>query len=251
MLDLRKYVSEKKTNSPVDFGQFSSQLEESSINPQSFGTGSKKSGLGNTDVLAGLQEDARLLHERANATEALSEEYSSTVGTNVPDDTIGKIRLAETGSAKGKYDTVGEVGDGAGLSIGAYQFTEKSGQAKKLANMLGFNDVRNPEFHKSLSTPIGKKAQDDLFVSQYKGKPDQYAKQYGIKDPKTYGFMLDTNLNGGLDDVMKRASEMEGGIILSNLIKARGDRYNTLIEQNPKQFGKFRDTWNDRLSLWK
>ena len=186
--------------------------------------------------------------------DASGEPSTSTGGkvssnTNIPSDTLGKIRLAETGTSKGKYGIMGDVGDGAGISVGAYQMNEKSGKAQKLAKRMGFGSIHDKGFKSALNTDAGRKAQDSLFIEEYSAKPLAYAKKYGIKDKKTLGFMLDTHMNGGLDSVVKRAEKL-GGVNMKNLIQARRNRYASLISSNPEKFGKFKNTWNNRVNLW-
>jgi hypothetical protein len=201
------------------------------------------SGLGDNDILGQLIANENMYE--ADNTYNTSEKSSNNNSSNVLD----LIRLAETGSKSGNYGAYGDIGDGAGLSIGTYQFTEKSGLAQELAKRLGYNDIRDKNFKQILNTDIGKKAQDQLFYEKFQKPVESIAKQYGISDPKTIGFMVDTNLNGGLDSVLKRAQQ-KGGINLNNLIEARRDRYNYLISKNPQKFGQFRNGWMSRLNLW-
>lgn len=49
------------------------------------------------------------------------------------------IRYSETSNDKGEYNKVGDIGDGAGISFGSYQFTEASGMLKKYLIELSQN----------------------------------------------------------------------------------------------------------------
>lgn len=153
--------------------------------------------------------------------------------------------LAGLRKREGNYDTLGDIGDGAGISVGAYQFTEKSGQAQELAKRLGLKSV-NKLTPKLLASPIGRKAQDNLAVHQYVNPARKAAKRNKVTDSKAIEFLIDTNLNGGMQNVINRAKK-KGGLTLANLKAARKDRYAALVKENPKKYKQFIKGWNDRV----
>ena len=147
---------------------------------------------------------------------------------------------------EGKYDTIGDIGDGAGLSIGAYQFTEKSGGALQLAKKLGLKSVSEltPEL---LRSQQGRRAQDELVLSKYFKPAERAAARHNVTDPKAIEFLVDTNVNGGMSNVISRAKKMKGGLTLANLKKARKARYRKLYADNPKRWGEFIKGWLARV----
>ena len=164
-----------------------------------------------------------------------------------------KIRFNETGTSKGKYDTVGDIGDNAGLSIGAYQFTEKSGSATKLLNSLGIKrgNYKNDKEYKNaikvaISSKQGIQAQEDLFHTMYEKSVLDYAKRKGITDQNTIDFLIDTKVNGGYLDIITKAKK-NNNYTLEGYKKLRTDRYNRLVKSNPnnQQFAK---GWADRVA---
>jgi len=217
-------------------------------------------GLGNSSLLEDkinlLKEIEQLNNLYLNNIAKQNEPYQDNPGIYEPSSidgvdkaTLEKIFQAEGGKKNGNYGMYGDIGDGAGLSIGAYQFTEKSGKAQKLAKMLGFKSIKDQGFKEALATPQGVKAQDELFFNDFLRLPKKYKEKYNIQDPKVYGFMIDTNLNGGLSSVINRAKK-KGGLTLENLIQARKERYYDLIANNPNKFKKFEKGWMNRLKLW-
>ena len=163
-------------------------------------------------------------------------------------------QLAALRKREGKYDSVGDIGDGAGLSVGAYQFTEKSGRVQQLTKQLGISNYgrlnrgqRTAALGRVINTPTGRRAQDDLIKAQYFAPAQKVAARYGVKDPKAIEFIVDTNVNGGMHNVIKRAKGM-GGLSLANLKRARLDRYDSLIRKNPGKYGKFKKGWANRVN---
>ena len=186
------------------------------------------------------RKNKRIVRSIQKVKEAVNSMNKNTNTDNV----ANKIKKAE-GNDYGAY---ADIKDGAGVSVGAYQFTEKSGMAQQLARSLGFKSIRDKGFKEALSTDAGIKAQDKLY-STYTKEPNRLAKKYGL-DENTTGFLIDTNVNGGLQNVVSRALKMKGGLTLDNLKKARKDRYAYLIKKNPKKFKKFEKGWNRRVDEW-
>ena len=153
--------------------------------------------------------------------------------------------LAQIRKHEGKYDTLGDIGDGAGLSAGAYQFTEKSGSANQLARNLGLKSAKDltPAI---LGSPRGRKAQDQLVMQRYFKPAQNAANKYGVKDPRAVDFLIDTNINGGMANVISRAKKM-GGLTLNNLKAARKARYKSLATKNPKKYRKYLKGWLNRV----
>lgn len=168
-----------------------------------------------------------------------------------------KILFSETGSPDGNYSALKDIGDGAGLSGGAFQFTEKSGNLQKISKVLGLNPdsyKNRGEYKKALSTALGsdlgKKVQDQFFQKEFVAPVDAYMKRKGINDPRIRGFLIDTRINGGYLDNIETAKK-NNDYSYPSYIKARSDRYNRLINQNPALYKQFEDGWNERLDRWR
>ena len=159
--------------------------------------------------------------------------------------TAEKIRGSES---NGNYSTYGDIGDDAGISVGAYQFTEKSGMAQKLAENLGYKSIRSNGFKEELGTEKGKNAQDKLY-STYTRRPKELAEKYGIENEDVIGFMVDTNINGGLSSVVE-SSIKKGGLTMTNLKESRKERYKRLAKSNPKKYAKYLKGWMKRVDEW-
>ena len=155
---------------------------------------------------------------------------------------------------EGNYNTIGDIGDGAGLSVGAYQMTEKSGGAQQLAKKLGIKNYsklnttqRQSALAGVINTPYGRRTQDDLVQNKYFKPAQRAASKYGVTDRKAIDFLIDTNVNGGMQNVISRAKKL-GGLSLGNLKKARLDRYAYLIKKNPKKYAQYKNGWVNRVN---
>ena len=154
--------------------------------------------------------------------------------------------LAQIRKHEGNYDTMGDIGDGAGISVGAYQFTEKSGRAQELAKRLGVKSVKDltPEL---LRSDWGVRTQDELVKEKYFAPAQKSAARHGITDKAAINFLVDTNINGGMANVINRAKKMPGGATLANLKLARKARYRKLARDKPKKFAKYLKGWLRRV----
>ncbi len=198
----------------------------------------------NTDFATAFRQAAK-----TNSAKDLSTENGQVGGKGSIDGE--EALLASIRKSEGEWDTVGDIGDGAGLSVGAYQMTEKSGGAQQLAKRLGISNYsklsrnqRATEFKSRLATDEGKKIQTQLAKDRYFTKPKKLATKLGISDPKVISFMIDTHLNGGLDSVIRRA---KGDYSLENMKKARKARYKYLASSKPRRFSKYLKGWLDRV----
>ena len=180
--------------------------------------------------------------DRSTINEDSNEVYS---GQESSDSTAKKIRSSEANNDYGKY---GDIGDDAGISVGAYQFTEKSGMAQRLAKDMGYKSIRSKGFKEELNTPKGKKAQDKLY-STYTRRPKELAEKYGIENQDIIGFMIDTNINGGLSSVVGSAVK-KGGLTMGNLKSSRRERYKRLAKDNPRKYAKYLKGWLKRVDEW-
>jgi hypothetical protein len=194
-------------------------------------------GLGNTNLLQGY------VSSRPNQEPV---EYKTENISSSPNSYIVKILQAETGSPTGNPTALADIGDGAGLTGGMFQFTEKSGRLGELAKMLG-TSTRDPNFRNLLGTPQGIEAQKQLFNRYYVQPAMQLADKYNIKDPTARWFIVDTYLNGGAHDVLKRTGP---GASLQALKQARAARYHYLANKNPGRYGKFLKGWMNRINMW-
>jgi len=199
------------------------------------------SGLGDTKKLqgyAGMQNQQNQVNQ-----------YSTTgiTGSYLPENEyIAKILQAETGSPTGNPSALANIGDGAGLTGGMFQFTERSGRLGELASMLG-TSINDPAFRQKMASPQGIEAQKQLFNRYYVQPAMQLADKYGIKDPTARWFVVDTYLNGGAHDVLKRVGP---GASLQALKQARAARYQSLAQKNPGKYGKFLKGWLNRINMW-
>ena len=170
-------------------------------------------------------------------------EYANSAPTGDTDfDQVSlMIRKHEVGNPN-RWGVFENIGDGAGITLGAYQFTEKSGKAQKLAHRLGFKSIYDQGFRKALSSPEGIAQQHRLFKETFYDPAKRIADLNGVRDPRAVAFLIDTNLNGGLKSVINRAKR-KGGLTLQNLVAARNDRYRYLAHSNPRKYGKFLKGW--------
>ena len=233
-------------------------VEQPNENPNSFFSDRPRNNTMNTMV----NLDNVPTQSSAFGRQPIIPQYTPTIQQQLPldqpqqygsrtDEILGSLRNRE-----GNYDTIDDIGDGAGLSIGAYQFTEKSGNAQKLAAQLGIKNYsslsakdRQSALSKVVGTPQGRQAQDRLVMDQYFKPAQDKAAKYGVTDPKVIEFLVDTNVNGGMNNVISRANKM-GGLTMDNLKSARMDRYKNLVNKNPDKYGKFLAGWTNRVNTF-
>jgi len=173
------------------------------------------------------------------------------------------VRTVETNN---RYNIAGVVKGESFLSFGAYQFTEKNGNLKKLLSlMLGMN----PSYKEQLKTilgnmnskgyytksrsdlkmflkqigndPVSKKAQDIMFYKNYYKKAEKVFKSKGHKNNLVLLHLVDANVNGGMASVAKRLGDKD---TLADIETARLDYWKSL----KGKWAKYAKGWTNRLN---
>ncbi len=182
--------------------------------------------------------------------------------------TLNHIRKHETGSADGKYGTAGDIGDGAGISFGAYQFTEKSGNLKEYLKRLvsltndpvGQNYISKFEgnmytgiksglityLKETGDTPAGRYVQDLLYKELFLDPAKKLAASYGITNPASISQIIDHSVNAGLGGAKRMLHIAAGDYTPENIAKSRKLDYMRLINANSK-LGKYQNSWFGRV----
>ncbi len=157
--------------------------------------------------------------------------------------------------------------DGAGISFGGYQLTEKGGNLyyflKKYANtktpyqseakkyLSQFSSPTNfkgnkKEFMRWLrkigNTKEAKEAQDVTFIEKYYRPALKLANKKGIKDPKAIAHIIDHTLNADSSGANRMLKKVRYGASSEDVAKARKQYYAGL--KNFKRFGK---SWYNRV----
>ena len=178
-----------------------------------------------------------------------------------------KVIFGETGGKHTDhgYGIVGHVGDKAGLTGGAYQFTEKSGHLQNVAKLLGLQPKTKYKSEKAyinalsnaMTTDVGKAIQDKYFQKHFVNSVDDYIKRKRAQN-KIQGtpeqinhirdFLVDTKVNGGYLNVIKRAKR-NGDYTIDGYKQDRIDRYNWLVKKEPYK-KKFLNGWLDRVARY-
>jgi hypothetical protein len=169
-------------------------------------------------------------------------------------DVNASVMSAETGKAEGDYAVVGDIGDGAGLSFGAHQLTEKSGGiAKFLAKMTKSGDTRAASAAKGTkgelaqylvevgNTPAGKQAQEAIYNDDYALPALELAKEHGITDSAAIAQMIDHSVNAGLGGAARMLEKAEGNDAQA-IAAARKEDYSGL-----NNFDKYGGSWFNRV----
>ena len=199
--------------------------------------------------------------------------YSNQNFSNVPMDaldqiTLNHIRKHETGSAEGKYNTAGDIGDGAGISFGAYQLTEKSGNLKEYLKRLvaitndpvgqeylnKFNGVWYDGIKSGLikylketgDTPAGRHVQDSMYKEIFLDPAKKLAASYGITNPASISQLIDHSVNAGLGGAKRMLKYAHGDYSPESIARARKNDYNGIIAGN-SSLAKYRDNWMSRV----
>ncbi len=182
--------------------------------------------------------------------------------------TLNHIRKKETGTAAGKYDTAGDIGDGAGISFGAYQFTEKSGNLKEYLTRLvavtndpvGQNYLSKFEgnnytgikaglikyLKETGDTPAGKYVQDSMYKEMFLDPAKKLAASYGITNPASISQIIDHSVNAGLGGAKRMLKYAHGDYSPESIARARKNDYNGIIAAN-SSLAKYRDNWMSRV----
>ena len=182
--------------------------------------------------------------------------------------TLDHIRKQETGSTDGKYGLAGDIGDGAGISFGTYQFTEKSGNLKEYLtrlvaltndpvgqgyiskfegnNYTGIKSGLIKYLKETGDTPAGRYVQDLLYKELFLDPAKKLAASYGITNPASVSQIIDHSVNAGLGGAKRMLYIAAGNYTPENIAKSRKLDYMKLIQNNSK-LGKYQKTWFGRV----
>jgi hypothetical protein len=188
-------------------------------------------------------------------------------GKGFMEDLTTHLHLAETGKAKGGYNTAGDIGDGAGISFGAYQLTEKSGgiqnYLKKMAESGdeqaaamkdNFKDGRfsgnKSDLEKYLKesggTDKGKAAQDEIYKKKYLDPALKLAEKNNITDKAAIAQIVDHSVNAGIGGAERMVKNRKGDSA-GDLADSRKQDYEKIIAGNPAKFERYRTNWMGRV----
>lgn len=172
------------------------------------------------------------------------------------------IRHSES---KGRYNISGDIGDGAGISFGAYQITEKSGGLKSFVKKLSkskspyANEAQkvlgnfkgssykgdrkrfNAWLKKVGGEQVAKEIQDKIYYNKYYTPAMKLAKKHGITETKAVTQIIDHTLNagsGGARAMLRKAR----GTSSEDIAKARVAHYKTL-----GGYPKYKKSWEGRV----
>lgn len=200
-----------------------------------------------------------------------------------PEDKASIGKMVMNSESKGDYGSASVLKDGAGLTAGAYQFTEKSGSLAKMignynkanaeagdTSRLLDNDLSSavanksmtPEQQKRMAEYIRKQqqenperfkaAQDKTFNDEYLDPAIQMASKAGITDKSAIAMFADHYVNGGAggaNNVLKnmRASGVDmSKATAADVAAARKTTYSNLVASKPDK-GQFAKGWNNRV----
>ena len=182
--------------------------------------------------------------------------------------TLKHIRKEETGSETGKYAAAKDIGDGAGISFGAYQLTEKSGNIEKYLKQL-YSKTSDPlammhlqKFKKNVytgnkeslvnylkqtgDTNVGRAAQDFLFKNMYLDPAKELAEKYEIKDKASISQIVDHAVNAGIGGAARVIRLAAGDYSPLNIAKSRKSDYSNIISKNGN-LAKYQKVWFGRV----
>jgi hypothetical protein len=186
--------------------------------------------------------------------------------------------------SKGDYGLASVLGDNAGLTAGAYQFTERSGSlgkmlekyndlaskqgvttldpellsAAKSGKMSSREQARVANFVRTQSQDestkdIMKEAQDTTFNNIYLNPALKMAQDAGITDKSAAAMFADHYLNAGpggakrLLNIMKQNGITDfSKVSVDDIANARREDYKGIVERDPSK-AKFLKGWNNRV----
>ena len=165
----------------------------------------------------------------------------------------------------GNYGANLTLRDGAGLTVGAYGFTEKSGHINKLLkryadnggdvsavkDVLGSKDWNDDQRNRvkqfvkdNANNDDWKKAQDSHAKEHFVAPAMKLAEEKGITDKKVIAQMADTNLNGGMKSVMKIAEGYGEPVTADTYARARKEYHDQVAARKGTQ--EFTKGWHRR-----
>lgn len=179
-------------------------------------------------------------------------------------DITGFIHKSETGKREGDYGAAKDIGDGAGISFGAYQMTEKSGGIKAfLDKMAADGDTKAAELSKQFNakgnafggnkadltsylkeagaSDKGKAVQDDIYAKKYLEPALKLAEKKGITDKAAIAQIVDHSVNAGVGGAERMLNKADG-TSADDIANARKKDYQSL--GNYDKYGK---AWEARV----
>ena len=179
-------------------------------------------------------------------------------------DIAGFIHKSETGKSEGDYGAAKDIGDGAGISFGAYQMTEKSGGIKSfLDKMAADGDTKAAELSKQFNasgnsfggnkadltsylkeagvSEKGKAAQDEIYTKKYLEPALRLAEKKGVTDKAAIAQIVDHSVNAGVGGAERMLNKSKGSTA-DDIANARREDYRSL--GNYDKYGK---GWNNRI----
>lgn len=180
------------------------------------------------------------------------------------------IHYSENSDKNGKYDVAKDIGDKAGISFGAYQLTEDSGnlkgflkeaakvnpEAAKILKQFKGNYFNGPDsklisFLKDFGgTELGKKLQDEYYNKHFVEKAFELIDKYEILDKSSIAQITDHFLTGGPGGALAVIKRCKGDFSPENVAAQRLKQYEAVrIAKNNETPGlgdKFIDGWTTR-----
>ena len=183
--------------------------------------------------------------------------------------TLNHIRKHETGKPEGKYGMAEDINDGAGISFGTYQFTEKSGNLKEYLKRLiaitndptgqiFLNQFKGDTVYSGIrsgfldylketgDTQAGRYVQDSMYKEIFLDPAKKLGASMGITNQAAMSQLIDHSVNAGLDGAKRMLEIANGDYSPENLARARKLHYSRIIDNNPDK-EKFRNGWFKRV----
>lgn len=182
-------------------------------------------------------------------------------------DIASHIHKSETGKTTGNYSAAKDIGDGAGISFGSYQLTEKSGgvkeyitqmakqgdqQAINFSSMFAKNGAYIGDKQKLQSylqasggTEKGKATQDKIYSEKYLQPAMKLAASKGITDKAAIAQIVDHAVNAGVGGASRMLKNAKGTSAI-DVANARKQDYNAVIARDPSK-AKFKKGWDARV----
>lgn len=182
---------------------------------------------------------------------------------------LNHIRKYETGKPEGKYNMAGDIDDGAGISFGTYQFTEKSGNLKEYLKRLvaATNDPVGQNYlnlfkgdsvytgirsgflqylKETGDTQAGRYIQDSMFREIFLDPAKKLGTSRGITNQAAMAQLIDHALNAGLGGAKRMLELANGDLSAEGLARARKIHYTNIIANDPSK-EKFKNGWFKRV----
>lgn len=229
------------------------------------------SGYAPDEGLGGVSSDGKPVNfgkstrsTRATKAEKQAAKEKFEASGNFVQDVAKHIFKAETGNTEGGYSAAKDIGDGAGISFGAYQLTEKSGGIDKyLKAMAGQGDATAIALSQQMQggmfkgdkskltsylktsgdTEQGRAAQDKIFSNDYLAPALNIAQKNNVTDKAAIAQIIDHTVNAGVGGANRMVNKAGGDFSAEGIANARKKDYSGL-----KNFGKYGKGWTNRVN---